>query len=62
MMHALSEGRLVHTEIPLLKGKLAFIQSIDPNFVVQLCARYGYEAIKDIKPPISKDGIVSELQ
>ncbi|AIO33207.1 reverse transcriptase family protein [Burkholderia cenocepacia] len=56
MMHALTEGRLDVTSVSLLRGKLAFAQSIDSVFVSQLCRRHGFSSVKDIRPPISSIG------
>lgn len=47
-MHALSCGRIAGNEAATLKGKLAFMLSVDPDFVRHLCARHGYARVADI--------------
>lgn len=47
-MHYLSLGHLKASEISILRGKMAFIYGIDPKFVVELCAKYGYSKVSDI--------------
>lgn len=48
-MNAMVNGKLPKEDIPGLRGKLAFIYSIDPEFVTNLCKRNGFERIVDIK-------------
>lgn len=48
MMHALSLGKLRPEEISQLRGKLAFIHSIDKNFVMNLCTKYGFSKVSDV--------------
>ncbi len=49
-MDALCHDRLVATEVARLRGKLAFIYSIDPKFVMALCARHGFSSVSDVGP------------
>ncbi|WP_434108859.1 retron St85 family RNA-directed DNA polymerase [Paraburkholderia caffeinilytica] len=51
MMHALSQGKLLPEEVGQLRGKLAFVQSIDTEFVSTLCTRYGFSKVSDIQAP-----------
>lgn len=48
-MHAMRNGKLSKEEISRLQGKLAFIYSIDPEFVISLCSKNGFNKISDIK-------------
>ena len=43
--HAFSIGKLPLQDISNLKGKLAYVFSIDPEFVTQLCQKYGVEKL-----------------
>ena len=49
MMHALVNGRLLPEEVARLRGKLAFIFSIDPRFVESLCSKNSFAHISDIE-------------
>jgi RNA-directed DNA polymerase len=56
MMNALLNSRLQIEEILRLRGRLAFLHSVDPQFVEALCSKNGFARIADIKPPqIDKD-------
>lgn len=46
--HSFSNGMLPHDEIGRLRGKLAYIFGIDPDFVTGLCKRYRVTKIGDI--------------
>ncbi len=41
-MHALVNGRLLPEEAVRLRDKLAFIYSIDPQFVERLCSKNAF--------------------
>lgn len=47
-IHRASLGRLGPTEVANLRGRLAFTYAIDPTFVEELLARYGFSSIADI--------------
>ncbi len=47
-MHQLSKGLLSPIQIATLRGNLAFIYSIDPDFVMFLCSRYGFNKINEV--------------
>lgn len=49
MMHALVNGRLLPEEVARLRGKLAFIYSIDPQFVESLCSKNGFAHLSKIE-------------
>lgn len=46
--HAFSRGLLPPEEIGRLRGKLAYLYGVDPEFVLSLCKRYGVAGIGDI--------------
>jgi hypothetical protein len=46
--HSFSKGMLPHDEIGRLRGKLAYVFGIDPDFVTGLCKRYRVSKIGDI--------------
>lgn len=48
-MHNLSKGKLSSQEVAKLRGQLAFVHAIDPDFVASLCTKYGYAKISDIQ-------------
>lgn len=50
-LDALCKGRLAPDEVGRLRGQLAFAYSIDPDFVLGLCARNGFERVCDISVP-----------
>ncbi|MCE7914877.1 MAG: RNA-directed DNA polymerase [Nitrosomonas sp. PRO4] len=47
-MNALIHGRLSTAEISRFRGMMAFVYSIDPNFVDQLCSKNGFATISAI--------------
>lgn len=47
-LHALSLGKLSATEVTKLRGQLAFSLSIDHEFVVALCAKYGFGKVSEL--------------
>jgi hypothetical protein len=47
-VHSLSQGRVTSMGVARLKGLLANIYSVDPEWVVGLCRRYGFACIEDI--------------
>jgi RNA-directed DNA polymerase len=47
-MHHLSMGQLSTEDTAKLKGQLAFINAIDPKFVRDICAKYGFSHLKEI--------------
>lgn len=48
MLDALCNGRLAQKDVDQLRGKLAFVHSIDPVFVQKLCEKYGFSCIASI--------------
>lgn len=46
--HAFSEGRLSMEEVGRMRGKLAYAYGVDPQFVLDLCKKYGFTRIGDI--------------
>lgn len=48
MMHAFINERLPPEEVARFRGKLAFIHSIDPQFVATLCSKNGFAHLSDI--------------
>jgi RNA-directed DNA polymerase len=48
MFHAFSKGELPSAEIGRLRGKLAYLYGVDPEFVMSLCRRYGVVNVGDI--------------
>ena len=48
VFHSFSKGMLPPDEIGRLRGKLAYLFGIDPEFVTSLCKRYGVTNIGDI--------------
>lgn len=50
-LHALSLGKLSATEVTKLRGQLAFSLSIDREFVVALCAKYGFAKVSELTAP-----------
>lgn len=50
-LHRASLGRLSQQEIGTLRGKLAFLLGVDPSFVNDICARYGFSKVADINFP-----------
>jgi retron-type reverse transcriptase len=46
--HAFSEGRLSAEDIGRMRGQLAYVYGVDPDFVLNLCKRYGVARISDI--------------
>ena len=50
-IYRLSQGSLSPPEIAYLRGRLAFTFAIDPEFVNQLLARYGFDSIDRICGP-----------
>jgi len=51
-INALVHGRLLPEEVARLRGKLAFVYSVDPKFVTNLCARNGFTSISEISAPL----------
>lgn len=51
-VHALSLNKLSIEDVSKLRGQLAFSLSIEPKFVMQLCARHGISRPSDIMPPM----------
>lgn len=47
-IHRLCRSLLSPSEVATLRGQLAFTYAIDPEFVVQLLSRYGFDSIADI--------------
>lgn len=47
-MHHASLGQLSLAELNRLKGQLAFVYSVDPDYVQSICARYGFKHIAEI--------------
>ena len=52
-IHRLTQGLLSPSEIANLRGRLAFTFAIDPGFVIQLLARYGFGSIAAIDGPLA---------
>ncbi len=50
-LHALSLGKLSTTEVTKLRGQLAFSLSIDREFVVALCTKYGFGKVSELTAP-----------
>ena len=50
-MSNLAKGELSSAETSRLRGVLAFTHGIDPEFVRQLCERYGFATIQDVDAP-----------
>lgn len=50
-IHALSLGKLSTEEATQLRGQLAFSLSIDRDFVVALCTKYGFSKVGDLVAP-----------
>ena len=50
-IHRLTQGSLSPPEIANLRGRLAFTYAIDPEFVGQLLARYGFDSIATVEGP-----------
>ncbi|WP_421887625.1 retron St85 family RNA-directed DNA polymerase [Methylibium sp.] len=50
-IHRLTQGSLLPPEIANLRGRLAYTYAIDPEFVGQLLARYGFDSIAKISEP-----------
>lgn len=47
-IHALSLGKLSTNETTKLRGQLAFSLSVDREFVVSLCAKYGFGSVSEL--------------
>lgn len=47
-MHYASLGKLPLEELNRLKGQLAFVYSVDPDYVQSICARYGFKHIAEV--------------
>jgi RNA-directed DNA polymerase len=50
-VHSLSLGKLSTEEVTKLRGQLAFSLSIDRDFVVALCTKYGFSKVSDLANP-----------
>ncbi|WP_433704099.1 retron St85 family RNA-directed DNA polymerase [Paraburkholderia sacchari] len=50
-MHRLTQGALTGEEIARFRGQLAFVHSIDANFVDSLCARHNFSNVGSIGVP-----------
>ena len=48
IMHAFSQNQLLAEEVNQLRGKLAFVFSVDPEFVTTLLKKYNLKKISDI--------------
>lgn len=46
--HAYSQGKLSPEEIGRLRGKLSYLLGVDPEFVLNLCKKYGVLRVADI--------------
>lgn len=46
--HKGSKGELRPEEVGALRGRMAFLLSVDPVFVREICARYGFNQVSDI--------------
>lgn len=47
-MHSFIKGNLTPLEVSRLRGQLAFVQSVDPEFVKNLCERHGLTKVSEI--------------
>ena len=47
-MHRASQGQLSVVEFLSLKGRLAFLLSVDPEFVHSLCSKYGFSNVEAV--------------
>jgi hypothetical protein len=47
-LHSLCNGRLPAEDVPRLRGMLAFVYSVDPEFVMALCIKHGFSSINEI--------------
>lgn len=56
-IHRAALGRLGPTEVANLRGQLAFVYAIDPAFVSELLARYGFSSIASINPSNTPPGL-----
>ncbi len=52
-LHSLCNGRLPVEEVSRLRGMLAFVYSVDPEFVMALCIKYGFSNINEIGNQVS---------
>lgn len=49
-VHQLSHGKAsLNMNVAQLRGRLAFLYSVDPDFVLSLCAKNGFQSISDIR-------------
>ena len=48
-MHALIKNKLTQDEVGKLRGKMAFLLAIDPDFVHGLCLKYNFQKVSDIQ-------------
>ncbi len=55
-IHRAALGTLCPEDLANLQGRLAFTYAIDPEFVDQLLARYGFASISDIGRPAGSSG------
>jgi retron-type reverse transcriptase len=53
--HAASQGRLDGRQLQKLAGMLAFVHSVEPDFIAVLQRRYGFETIRRLQTIGSKD-------
>lgn len=47
-LYRASKGEMESEELQKLKGQLAFLWSVDPIFVQDLCKRYGAQKISEL--------------